>query len=70
MKKVWFWIVVALVIIGILAFANHVPFWVSLTTATAFIAGGVVSWIIHNIYDKYFQDKVANPDKEGDTSLQ
>lgn len=70
MKKIWFWIVLALVIVGILAFANYVPFWVSLTTATAFIAGGVVSWILHNIYDKYFQGNVESPERKGDTSFQ
>lgn len=67
MKKIWFWIVLALVIVGILAFASYAPFWVSLTTATAFIAGGVVSWIVHNIYSKHFQGDVADSDKEGDT---
>lgn len=66
MKRIWFWVVLALVVIGILAFANYVPFWVSLTTATAFIAGGVVSWFIHNIYEKYFQGNVADSEKEGD----
>lgn len=66
MKKIWFWIAVVLAVVGILAFASYAPFWASLTTAAAFIAGGAVSWLIHNAYDKYFQGDVAAPGKKGD----
>lgn len=31
-------------IVGILAYFNFVPFWASITTALAFIAGGAAGW--------------------------
>ncbi len=36
--------VALLVIVGILAYFNFVPFWASITTALAFIAGGAAGW--------------------------
>lgn len=33
-----------LVIVGVLAYFNFVPFWASITTALAFIAGGAAGW--------------------------
>lgn len=66
MKKFWFWIFLVLAVVAILAFANYVPFWVSLTTAAAFIAGGVAGWILHNVYVKYIQGNSASPEGKGD----
>lgn len=36
--------VALLVIVGVLAYFNFVPFWASITTALAFIAGGAAGW--------------------------
>ena len=36
--------VALLVIVGILAYFNFVPFWASITTALAFITGGAAGW--------------------------
>ena len=36
--------IVLLVLVGVLAYFNFVPFWASITTALAFIAGGAAGW--------------------------
>lgn len=67
-KKTLFWAAIALIAIGLLAFANYVPFWVSLSTAVAFIAGGAAGWFLHGAYDKYFRGNAAASGKERSSS--
>ena len=45
--------IVLLVLVGVLAYFNFVPFWASITTALAFIIGIVVGWMAKAWSDKH-----------------
>lgn len=66
-KKFLFWAVSALVAVGLLAFANYAPFWVSLTTAAAFVGGCVAGWFVRLAYATYFRGTAATAGKERGT---
>lgn len=47
--------IVLLVLVGVLAYFNFVPFWASITTALAFIIGIAGGWIAKAWSDKYIK---------------
>lgn len=54
-KKQWFWIILVIAIVGILAFFKITPFYTSLSTVVAFVGGGIVGWWLKMMYDKYIK---------------
>lgn len=54
MKKII--IIIAIVvaaIIGLLAYYKFLPFWATIVSTGAFIAGGVAGWLTKGLFDKF-----------------
>ena len=52
-KKIIFWVVIALIVIGLLLFFKFNPFYATLETVIAFAIGLGAEFIIKWIYDKW-----------------
>lgn len=60
MKKIIIIVAVVIaVIVGLLAYYQYIPFWASIVSTGAFLAGGVVGWLLKGWSDKHIvkQDK-------------
>lgn len=45
--------IVLAVVVGLLAYYQYVPFWASIVSTGAFIAGGVIGWLAKGWTDKH-----------------
>lgn len=52
--------VVLLVVVGVLAYFNYVPFWVSVATALALAAGYVAGWKMKKWSDEHVGKEVED----------
>lgn len=59
-KKLIVVAVIIAVIVGVMLYMHHTPFWVNLTTVVSFGVGAVVGWVAHMVYDKYFKGDVQD----------
>lgn len=56
-KKIIFWVVIALIVIGVLLFVNLSSFEVYITAVLSFIGGTVIGWFVRTWYVKYILNK-------------
>ena len=54
--------VVLLVAVGVLAYFNYVPFWVSVATAVALAAGYVAGWKVKEWSDEHLTEEEDEED--------
>ena len=45
--------IVLAIVVGVLAYLNYVPFWASIISTLAFIAGGVIGWLAKDWSNKH-----------------
>lgn len=45
--------IVLAIVVGVLAYLNYVPFWASIVSTLAFIAGGVIGWLAKDWSNKH-----------------
>lgn len=45
--------IILAIVVGMLAYLNYVPFWASIVSTLAFIAGGVIGWLAKGWSDKH-----------------
>lgn len=54
MKKIIIIVAVVIVaIVGLLAYYQYIPFWASIVSTGAFLAGGVCGWLLKGWSDKH-----------------
>lgn len=52
-KKLTVFVIVVAVVIGLLAYYQYVPFWASIVSTGAFVAGIILGWMAKKWSDKY-----------------
>lgn len=45
--------IVLAIVVAVLAYLNYVPFWASIVSTLAFIAGGVIGWLAKDWSNKH-----------------
>jgi 4-hydroxybenzoate polyprenyltransferase len=55
-KKIVFAAIVIAVVVGLLAYYKYIPFWASIVSTGAFIAGIIAGWIAKKWSDKHIVD--------------